>query len=171
VSYLDDTNANLKYATCIAGCTTAANWQTVAVDAPGVVGYYTSLAVDGSAGVHVAYQDATNSNLKYATCPADCATAANWDTVTVDSMGNVGAYASLAVDGSGRVHVSYRDVTNTDLEYATCATACATADSWRRVSVDAASDVGSFASLAVDGSGRVHVSYFDSIAYDLKYIE
>jgi hypothetical protein len=52
-------------------------WQAVTVDADGSVGQYTSLAVDGSGSLHVSFFDGTNANLKYATCVADCASAAS----------------------------------------------------------------------------------------------
>jgi hypothetical protein len=167
VSYDDEANFDLKYATCAAACATAANWQAATVDA-GSVGHHTSLAVDGSGRLHVSYFDNTKGDLKYATCAAACATAANWQERTVESAEAVGAYTSLAVDGSGRLHVSYFDATNRDLKYATCAAACATA-AWQAATVDAAGDVGGYTSLAVDGSGRLHVSYEDATNRDLKY--
>jgi hypothetical protein len=165
VSYATD--RELKYATCAAACATAA-WQAATVDA---TGGYTSLAVDGTGRLHVSYEDATNGDLKYATCAVACGTAANWQAATVDAAGTVGRYTSLAVDGSGRLHVSYEDATNGDLKYATCAAACATAANWQAATVDAAGTVGGFTSLAVDGSGRLHVSYWDNTNVDLKYME
>ena len=170
VSYYDGTNNDLKYATCAASCTTAANWQTVAVDQSGFVGPYTSLAVDASGRVHVSYYDGTNGDLKYATCAASCTSAGSWQTVAVDQSQNVGQYTSLAVDASGRVHVSYYDETNGDLKYTTCAASCTTAASWQTVAIDQSGDVGYFTSLALDGNGGVHVSYFDRTNVDLKYI-
>ena len=167
VSYSDGTNVDLKYATCAASCTTAANWQTVVVDQTGFVGAYTSLAVDGSGRVHVSYQG--DADLKYATCPAGCTVAANWTNVAVDQTGYAGAYSSLAVDGSGRLHVSYFEETKGDLRYATCAADCTTAANWQTVAADEAGDIGYSASLAVDGSGRLHVSYADFTNGDLKY--
>src|SRR3989442_9009872 len=155
VSYFDDTNGELKYAICPASCTTAAGWQTVTVDQGG--GAYNSLAVDGTGGVHVSYQHGTD--LKYASCAATCMTAASWATVVVDQGGDLGAYSSLALDGSGRVHVSYSDGTNVDLKYATCAGSCTTAANWQTVAADQTGVAGAYASLAVDGRGRGHVSY------------
>ena len=169
VSYFGNTNFDLKYATCPADCVAGANWQTVAVDLTGNVGSYTALAVEGTGRVHITYQDITNRDLKYATCSAACATAANWQAVTVDATGDVGLFTSLKADASGRVHVSYYDASNADLKYATCAAACATATNWQAVTVDAPGAVGTDASLAVDASGRLHVSYYDATNGDLKY--
>ena len=167
VSYEDDTNGDLKYATCAASCTTAASWHTVTVDQVGSVGQEGSLAVDGDGRVHVSYFDLTNADLKYATCAASCTTATSWQTVAVDQAGDVGDYSSLAVDGDGRVHVSYLDFTNSDLKYATCAASCTTATNWQTVPVDQSG--GYDTSLGVDGNGRLHVSYQDQTNYDLKY--
>jgi Bacterial Ig-like domain len=170
VSYQDVTHADLRYATCAVACTSAGNWQVVTVDAPGAVGYFTSLGVDESGRVHVSYSD-VNGDLKYATCAAACTTAAGWQEVTVPTPEPVqGPNIALAVDGSGRLHVTYT-TGGSDLGYATCATACATAANWRAVLVDTAGDVGGGTSLAVDASGRVHVSYHDQTNADLRYAE
>jgi hypothetical protein len=172
VSYYDDFYGNLKYATCAAGCDDAANWRTATVDADAAsVGHYTSLAVDASGRLHVSYYDFSNGDLKYATCAADCEAIANWETATVDAAGSVGSYTSLAVDAGGRLHVSYYDGTNADLKYATCAADCGLTANWQAATVDAAGSVGAFTSLAVDASGRLHVSYRDDGNSNLKYIE
>jgi Bacterial Ig-like domain len=172
VSYFDYSSADLKYATCGGACAEPPSWDTVTVDATGNVGHNTSLAVDGSGRVHVTYQDGTHAALKYATCAAACATAANWDTVTVDAAGNAG-YTAVAVDGVGRVHVAYQayDLASgfNTLKYATCASACTTAANWDTVTVDATNDVGYYTSLAVDGSGRVHVGHRDLNNAALRY--
>jgi hypothetical protein len=168
-SYYDDTNRDLKYAACPARCDLAHNWRAATVDAAGSVGLYTSLAVDASGRLHVSYEDRTNSNLKYATCAADCALTANWQAVTVDAAGSVGWYTSLAVGAAGRLHVSYWDTNNDDLKYATCAADCDAAAGWQAVTVDAAGSVGWYTSLAVDAGGRLHVSYLDNTNGTLKY--
>ena len=87
-----------------------------------------------------------------------------WVKTIIDSSGQVGVYISMAVDGSGKVHVSYYDETNTALRYATNATGA-----WVKTTVDNSGDVGKCASIAVDSSGKVYVSYFDFINTALKY--
>ena len=39
---------------------------------------------------------------------------------TIDSTGDVGMHTSLALDSNDVVHISYTDMTNSDLKYATC---------------------------------------------------
>jgi hypothetical protein len=171
VTYWDLTNGDLRYATCTMSCATGANWQAVTVDDGGSVGSATSLAVDASGGVHVSYSDNTNSNLRYATCPGNCTTTVAWQAATVDSVGEVASSTALVVDGTGRVHIAYRDDTNSNLKYATCAAGCAAGAGWRALTVDDDGDVGSFPSLVIGASGRLHIAYWDVSSDNLKYIE
>lgn len=176
IAYYDFGNTALKYAACLTSCTNAANWQTLTVDGVGSVGRYTSLAVDADGVVHLGYYDASNGDLRYARCAVDCTiTPANWPKVTVDATNSRGLYTSLAVGTDGRVHVSYYDLTNGDLRYATCAGACLSSTSWQRSALDGQRglvnpDVGSHSSLALAG-GSVHVSYHDETNMALKYLE
>src|SRR5262245_56090547 len=54
------------------------------------------------------------------TCAAmdESCTRGAWTIATADSAGDVGSYASLAVDATGGVHVSYYDGEKGDLKYA-----------------------------------------------------
>jgi len=169
ISYHDNTNYDLKYATCSSGCTTASNWNDVSVVTTGAVGYYNSIAIDSNDAVHISYFDETNDDLKYATCSSGCTTASNWNDVSVDTTGDVGRHASIAIDSDDAVHISYYDTTNDNLKYATCSSGCTTASNWNDVTVDTTGVVGYYTSIAIDSNDAVHISYHDNTNEDLKY--
>ncbi|DAC26034.1 MAG TPA: hypothetical protein D7H99_07350, partial [Candidatus Poseidoniales archaeon] len=169
ISYLDSTNYVLKYATCLSGCTTASNWNDVSIDTTYAVGSWTSIGIGSNDVVHISYLDATNHDLKYATCSSGCTTASNWDMVSVDTTGDVGTYTSIAINSNDAVHISYYDTTNGELKYASCSSGCTTASNWNDVSVDTTGNVGSWNSIAIDSNDAVHISYRDSTNNNLKY--
>ena len=154
ISYYDDTNGDLKYATDKSG-----SWVTTSVDTTNNVGYYTSIAVDSNGAVHISYFDGNNIDLKYATDKSG-----SWVITTVDSTDFVGWYTSIAVDSNDAIHISYFDKTNDDLKYATDKSG-----SWVTTSVDTTDDVGEYSSIAVDSNDDVHISYYDYTNGDLKY--
>lgn len=73
-----------------------ADWHTETVDE----GIYPSVAVDVDGHAHVSYM--STGVLKYAFRDAS-----GWETQTVDSKGASGS-PSLALDGIGRPHITYR---------------------------------------------------------------
>jgi len=154
ISYFDDTNDDLKYATDESG-----SWVVTSVDTSGNVGSYTSIAVDSNDDVHISYYDTTNFDLKYATDKSG-----SWVVTSVDTSGSVGTYTSIAVDSNDDVHISYFDQTNGDLKYATDKSG-----SWVLSSVDTTGAVGQYTSIAVDSNDDVHISYYDDTNFDLKY--
>jgi hypothetical protein len=149
---------DLKYATNASG-----SWVTQTIDSAGYTGTFTSIAVDSDNKVHISYGDWNNGwnnfDLKYATNATG-----SWAIQTIDSVGDVGKFNSIAVDSNKMVHISYHDATNGDLKYATNASG-----SWVIQTIDSAGDVGGYNSIAVDSSNKVHISYCDWNNGDLKY--
>lgn len=80
---------------------------------------------------------------------------AGWNRETVDSVGRVGSYTSMALDSSGYPHISYYDDTNENLKYTNW-----TGANWDIQTVDSKGDVGEYSSLALDDMGYPHISYY-----------
>ena len=88
----------------------------------------------------------------------------DWNTITVDYIGDVGLYTSMVLDASDYPHISYYDATNGDLK-------CGFLNSsgWYTETVDYIGNVGQYTSLALDTAGYPHISYYDVSNADLKY--
>lgn len=141
-------------------------WAIEAVDAPKYfLNYFSSraIAVDTISHPHVVYG---GDHLYYVYHDG-----AAWHYETADLSSGVGSYASIALDTSGKAHISYYDSANVALKYATNATG-----SWITTIVDSSGGVGTYTCIALDTSGKVHISYtYDNgVGYfvynaDLKY--
>jgi hypothetical protein len=167
IAYYDGTNGYLKYVR--ANDAAGSAWGTsITVDGSGSVGQYASLVVVTGRPAIAYYDSGSNDDLKYVR--ANDATGSSWGTpVTVDSGGDVGRYASLAVV-DGRPAIAYYDgSSNFDLKYVRAADA--TGSTWPTpLTVDGAGWVGQYASLAVV-DGRPAIAYYDADSnYDLKYV-
>ncbi len=111
-----------------------------------------SMAIDPSDKIHIIYYDRINGDLMYATNASG-----SWVTITIDSEGNVGQRPSIAIDSSGKGHISYNEYItsrHSRLKYATNVSG-----SW--VTDIISDDTGRSSSIALDPSDKVHVSYFD----------
>lgn len=164
---------DLRQAMCAADCLTPANWKTDFVDLGTSEGWSTSLLVEESGRVHVAYRPYgegtdpsinVSEELRYATCgevgSGTCAEVGpmGWPSRSVDPVG--GRYAFLAIDATGGLHLGHYS-RDEGLRYSTCATACLTADAWQSVTVSPAAPWNSFMSLTLDGHGRRHIVFED----------
>jgi hypothetical protein len=129
-----------------------------------------ALAADSSGGLHAVYADSLNGDLIYAECAASCALAANWSTLGVDTVGNVGSSSAIGVDRTGRVHMVFRSDRLQTLRYATCLTACTDLLSWSFATVDnSSSQIGINPSISVTPDGIVQTTYYDGINSFLRY--
>jgi hypothetical protein len=88
----------------------------------------------------------------------------SWKFAVIDGSARVGYDASIALDSSGRAHVSYNDATGDDLKYATNV-----GGSWVSYALDSSGMVGLSTSIAIDSSDKIHISYLDLTNGDLKY--
>lgn len=97
-------------------------WTTRTIDA-NQAGKYVSLSVDGNDGIHLAYQDTANGDLKYSYLSTPAATPV---TVTVDSFQQVGQFIDLTTrvidvnaDGDTEIvpYISYYNMSYADTRY------------------------------------------------------
>lgn len=165
IAYYDATSSELLHATNAGGA-----WATELVEGTpdgGDVGTYASIALDDDDGVsvHIAYHDAIQGLLRYATNrPVIAGDPPTWRLATIPYPGlRAGAHASLVVH-DGVVHVAFQDVTNADLVYAV-----GNDDTWVVTPVETVDDVGEVASLAVDSGHVVHIVYRKANDHTLLY--
>jgi hypothetical protein len=133
-------------------------WNWVVVDPGTGAGQFSDIALDAAGGIHVAYNDANEGDLKYAFLSGDV-----FVQQLVDSQGDVGQYSSIAVDSSGNIHIGYYDSTNNALKYA-----YGKDGQWAIDTVDNNGSVGEYASIALDSKDRPYIAYFDQENEDLK---
>ncbi|MFT3786931.1 MAG: hypothetical protein QM770_12320 [Tepidisphaeraceae bacterium] len=87
-----------------------------------------------------------------------------WSKSTiVDSSADVGYYASIAVDRSGKAAISYYDNTNSGLKYAQFDGA-----SWSNQNIDIKKAVGTHTSLGFDAFGNAYIAYYKKSGGQLK---
>ncbi len=146
--------------------TEAAN-SVVVVDTDAVFSA-TSLELDTTDHPVIAYYDSASVDLQLVHCNDPNCAGGEESIVTVDSVGDVGSNASLALDAADNPVVSYYDATNGHLKVAHCNDPnCAGGDE-SIVAVDRAGTVGVFTSLALDAAGNPVISYYDFGNFDLK---
>jgi hypothetical protein len=101
ISYLDSPasrDLSLKYAYF-----DGSSWQIEIVDSDdGIVGIFTSIALDTNNLPHISYCKNIPGDLKYA-----CFDGLSWQIETIDSAGYVGWWTSIALDSNNRPHISY----------------------------------------------------------------
>ena len=114
--------------------------------------------VIGSDGLGlIAYQDLASLDLKVAHCvDADCTAVT---TVTVDSVGDVGSRAAIALRPGGLPVISYADVANNGIKLAFCADAVCSAATTVVIESGVTPGGTGHTSVAIGGDGRPLVAY------------
>ena len=164
ISYYDGGNSALKVADCNdAGCTTA---RLLTLDSGGgTTGLYTSIALGPEGTAAISYYNLSNGDLRMARCfSSNCHSGAAFGTV--DSVGDVGRYSSIAFGAVGNPIIAYYDATNRDLKAVqwtafNCTQGNAT-------TVDSFGDVGEGTSIAIGADGLPIISYYDASNGNLK---
>jgi hypothetical protein len=165
ISHYDYSNNDLVLTHCNDVACTPTGDTTFTVDSAADVGQYSSMVLSAGNPV-IAYYDATTFDLKLAHCnDSKCDPTGAESIQTVDATGDVGQYASLALDPSGNPVISYFDATTGNLKVAhcndaNCDPAVGGAESIKSVTSTAAVD-GQFTSIGVSG-GLPTVAYYDT---------
>jgi hypothetical protein len=112
--------------------------------------------------LHISYHDEANSDLKHSWLDNGA-----WLSETVDHVGDVGWWTSLALDTGANPYISYFNYTNFDLKVAWLS-----GTTWLSETVDHTGE-GTYwnagTSLALDGADAPHICYYDAIHEDLKF--
>ncbi len=92
------------------------------------------------------------------------ASALPWAITSVDGPGDVGAYASIALDSSQSPGISYCAASTDDLKFARLV-----GSSWQIELVDATGRTGWYTSLVFDAEGNPRIAYWDLSNSALRY--
>jgi predicted regulator of Ras-like GTPase activity (Roadblock/LC7/MglB family) len=87
---------------------------------------------------------------------------------TVDSAGDVGWYASIAIGADALPVMAYFDNSNLDLKVAKCVNAACSGGTSTLSTVDSTGDVGEYPSIAIGADGLPVIAYRDLTNFDLK---
>ncbi len=118
------------------------------------------MAVDAQGTLHVAFYDANDQVLKYATRSAG----GTWSaTSVIDSNAGAGQFISLALDSSGHPGVAYYAGGTADLKYAHF-----DGSSWTNVTIDSYHSTGGYPSLVFDAAGKPAIAYWRKTSGDLR---
>ncbi len=172
ISYYDLTNGDLRVAKCTDIYCTSTTTTLTTVDDGGanVVGIRTSLAIGTDGLPVISHHDDTSGDLEFVKCGNAACSSGN-STTTLDSTGDVGDFASLAIGTDGAPVISYFDLTNGDLKVIKCGnTACSAGNTITTLDSSVAV-IGKHTSLAIGTDGFPVISYYNETDGDLKVMK
>jgi len=85
----------------------------------------------------------------------------SWNTVVVDSNGNVGEYSSIAIDSNGKAHITYFDylideqIGDVPVPFGNLKYASNTSGDWEAVTID--TGAGMLPRICIDNNDKVHI--------------
>ena len=162
IAYYDESSPGLRYARW-----TGSNWERWELDSGPSVGLYATLALDSNNYPQIAYYEGATNELYYIRWTGTKWTGtstSNDDPSIVDTTGDVGKYASIAVDSNNFPHISYFDQTNRVLKYAYW-----NGSTWTTQIIDNSGDTGYYTSIAIDSQNAPHIAYFEEQNDELRY--
>jgi hypothetical protein len=152
----------------------AGTWHISTIEEQGIIGAYSSLALDSNGRPHVAYSDSSNGALKYASWNGSSWNIQTLDKATFNLIGNLsatsastGSYVSLVLDSNDFPHISYSNNTsfnsrfrvyNSSLDFGSLKYAWWDGTTWNKQTVALYRDV-KYTSLALDQNGNPLISF------------
>ncbi len=158
-NYIDTNISNLKVAKCGNASCSSGNIITT-VDSAGIVGQFDSIAIGTDGFPVISYLDNfPNYDLKFLKCGNAACSSGNTIS-TLDSVGYVGYYTSIAIGANGFPMISYQDFQNNDLKFLKCGNiSCSSGNSI--TTVDSVGSTGHYTSLKKGADGLPVISYSD----------
>ncbi|MEZ4647332.1 MAG: hypothetical protein R3E97_00860 [Candidatus Eisenbacteria bacterium] len=155
ILYRDVSNSRAKYAVRSNGV-----WAFETLPQTGVAAM--DLVLDAQDAPHVSMHYTPSVDLLYATKATG-----SWVVETVETAGNTGAAASIALDSMGRPHISYDQFDGVHMLRHAFRN---TNGTWTRETVDSGLTVGQFTSIAITPGNEIHIAYsVGGATDDLRY--
>ncbi|MBL8921065.1 MAG: hypothetical protein JNJ54_19540 [Myxococcaceae bacterium] len=150
------------YATCAAGCTTAAAWTQIEFDAPDCAWEEnnSNLVLDSAGRLSFVSTDPSFRRVCLSTCGATCTSPQSWQSgVIIDLPNRTNVKIRVALAGSGTtLHLVYNDWV-AGLRYQRCSGTCTQSASWTRSDPLFYHGDDGLVSLAASPAGRLLLAF------------
>jgi hypothetical protein len=140
-----------------------------------VIGLMLAVLLILATGSGLAHGSQTTGSSETINSNADLSANIEWINIEIDTPGNVGLYASVAINPlNDTTYVSYYDATDKDLRLAMDkgfgTGNCGPNNSWLCTTVDSGGDIGMYSSIAINpDNGEIGIAYYDATNGKLKY--